>query len=211
MKSSRLAVMALAATVLLTGPAFGLRYLVQGPPAPKRPADKPPVSDPAEPPMTVLASYDDKAPDGAPRIPRGGRTGRPVAVAGGPKGVTLTLDTLGTWQGWSTLTFKNAAPPMRFTLRLAKMPSYDLGALTLASGNVSLTVESVSASPTTRYFDAKGRALKGPEGAAYTLTARRWDGEVDVEVRRAPGAALGKELTISWKSRLVYGGGLRGG
>ena len=91
------------------------------------------------------------------------------------------------------------------------MPSYDLESLTLVSGNVSLGLGHVSASPTTSYFDAKGRALKGPDGAAYILTARRWDGEVDIEVRRSSGPALGKELTVSWKSKLVYTGGLRGG
>ena len=30
-------------------------------------------------------------------------------------------------------------------------------------------------------------------------------GELDVEVRRAPGAALGKALTVSWTSNLGYG------
>jgi hypothetical protein len=193
MKTSRLAVMALATTVVLSGTAFGLRYLLPGPPAPKRPATLAAVSDPAEPPLKVEVST--------------GGPAKPVTAAG----TTLKFDTTGASHGQANLTFKNASPPMGFTLTLAKMPSYDLESLTIASGSLSLAVGPVSASPTTRYFDARGRALKGPDGAAYTLTARRWEGEVDIEIRRASGAAMRKELTVSWKSRLVYGGGLRGG
>jgi hypothetical protein len=32
---------------------------------------------------------------------------------------------------------------------------------------------------------------------------------VDVEVKRAPGAALGKELTVSWRGDLGRGRGLK--
>jgi hypothetical protein len=68
----------------------------------------------------------------------------------------------------------------------------------------------VSGSGTTKYYDARGRAQAAPEGAAYTVTARRWDGELDVEVKRAPGAALGKALTVSWKGNLGYSRGFLG-
>src|SRR5262245_19319516 len=112
MKSSRLAVMALAATVVLTGPALGLRYLLPGPPAPKRPAGKPPASDPAEPPLKAEVST--------------GGPARPVTAAG----TTLKFDTTAAPHGQAGLTFKGASPPMRFTLTLAKMPSYDLESLT---------------------------------------------------------------------------------
>jgi hypothetical protein len=204
------ALMAIVAAAV-AGAGFSPRVAVVPVPAPKRPVGKAPVADPAEPAMTVQATYDDQAPGGAPRIPRGGRggwTGRPVAVAAGPKGATLTLDTPGLWQGWAALTFKNSAPPMRLTLRLAKMPNYDLESLTLSSGTLSLAVGPVSASVTTKYFDARGREQDASEGAAYTVTARRWDGEVEVEVRRSRGASLGKELTVAWKSHLRHGRGL---
>jgi hypothetical protein len=155
-------------------------------PAPKRPPAKAIVSDPAEPPLTAEVSL--------------GGPAKPVTVAG----TTFKFDATSPWQGTAALTFKNA-PPMRFTLTLAKMPAYDLESLTLSSGGVSLAVGNVSASATTKYFDARGRAQNDPERAAYTVTARRWDGgEVDVEVRRAPGAALGKALSVRWKSNPGY-------
>jgi hypothetical protein len=97
---------------------------------------------------------------------------------------------------------------MRFTMRLARMHELDLEKLSLTSGRLSLDIGPVTASPTTRYFDARGRAQDAPEGAAYTVTARRWGGgEVDVEVRRAPGAALGKALTVNWRCNLNWGPG----
>src|SRR5262249_38961590 len=102
------------------------------------------------------------------------------------------------WLAVAALTFKGGAPPMRLTLTLAQMQQDDLGSLTLTSGKLSLQLGRVTAAPTTRYFDASGREQPGPERAAYTVTARRYNGEVDVEVRRAPGAALGKQLTVSW-------------
>src|SRR5262249_58664482 len=107
MKSSRLAVMALAAPVALAGPALGLRSLLPGPPAPKRPAGKPPVSDPAEPPLKVEVST--------------GGPARPVTAAG----TTLKFDTTGASHGQAGLAFKGASPPMRLTITLGKMPSYD--------------------------------------------------------------------------------------
>ena len=87
---------------------------------------------------------------------------------------------------------------MRLTLTLAQMQQYDLGSLTLTSGRLSLRLGRVTATPSTRYFDASGREQKAPERAAYTVTARRYNGEVDLEVRRAPGAALGRQLTVGW-------------
>jgi hypothetical protein len=153
--------------------------------------------------MTVEARH------GAVPVPEQSR--QAVAVASSARGTTLTLKTPGGWQGSTSLTFKNGAPPMRFSLILAQLPSYNLESLTVASGNLSLAVGPVSAGATTRHYDAAGRALKGPDGAAYTLTARRWDGEVDVEVRRAPGATLNKALTVTWRSNLVYGGDFLGG
>jgi hypothetical protein len=141
MKSSRLAVAALAVVAVLTGTAFGLRFVVPGQAAPKRPADKAPVSDSCEPPMTVEARY------GA--VPVAEQSRQAVAVTGSARGTRLTLTTPGGWQGQAGLTFKNASPPMRFTITLARMPSYDLESLTIASGSVSLAVGHVSASPTT--------------------------------------------------------------
>jgi hypothetical protein len=111
------------------------------------------------------------------------------------------VNTPGTWQGTAKLTFKGSAPPMRFTLKLARLPNHDLGELTLTAGALSLPVGRVTASATTRHFDAKGRAQDKAEGAAYTLTARRRDnGEVEVQVRRGPGAALGQALAVSWRA-----------
>jgi hypothetical protein len=189
MKSSNLAVAALVAGVALVGAARAKDIAVLAPPAPQRPAGKALVNDPAEPPLNV---------EGA------------AAVTGSARGTRLTLNTTGSSQGQAGLTFKNAAPPMRFSLTLAKMPSYNLETLTLSSGNLSLSVGPVSAGPTTRYFDASGRPQDAPERAAYTVTATRWaGGEVDVEIRRAPGATLGKALTVTWKSDLGHGRGLK--
>ena len=139
--------------------------------------------------------------------PLAGWAGRPVAVAAGPRGTTLTLDTPGSWQGRAALTFKGSVPPMRLALRLMKMPNYDQEVLTLTSGSLSLAVGPVTAGVTTRYFDARGRAQDAPEGAAYIVVARRWEGEVEVQVRRSRGVALGKNLTISWRSNVGYGYG----
>src|SRR5207249_539769 len=117
----------------------------------------------------------------------------------GAKGTTLTLNTPGSYRGTARLTFKNSAPPMRLTLRLARMPNQDLGELTLSSGALKLPVGAVGAGATTRHFDARGKGQETDSGAAYTVTARRRDnGTVDVLLRRGPGAALGKELTVSW-------------
>ena len=199
MRGSMLAV---AAAVILAGAAPGERCLLRplSQPASKRPAGLTAVADPAEPPMAVQASCD----EGGLRPPQSAWAGRPVAVAAGPKGTTLTLETPTWTQGRAALTFKNAAPPMRFSLRLLKMPPYDQEAFTLTSGTLSLAVGPVSASVTTKHFDARGREQRGPEGASYTVTARRWDGEVEVEVRRSRGAALGKELVVGWRSDLGY-------
>jgi hypothetical protein len=179
-------------------------------PAPKRPAALAPVSDPAEPPMTVGVHYDVNPPGRfVARTGRNASVARTLTVAGGARGTTLTLDTPGWRQGWATLTFKGAAPPMRLTMRLARLQELDLEKLTVSSGRVSLHVGPVTATPSTRYFDAMGREQKAPEGAAYTVTARRWGGgEVDVEVRRAPGAALGRELNVSWQAKVGLEQGL---
>jgi hypothetical protein len=187
MQSSRLAFVALAA-VALAGAARGKEIAPVPQPAPKRPPAKPLVSDPAEPPLKVEVSSG----------------GSGVAVASSARGTAVRFDTPGGWQGSAGLTFKDGAPPMRFSLTLAKMRSYDLESLTLVSGSLVLAVGPVSAAPTTRYYDARGRAQNAPERAAYTVTARRWDGELDVEVKRAPGAALGQALTVSWKCHLAW-------
>jgi hypothetical protein len=184
MQSSRLAVAALMAGVVLAGAARGEKMPVPTQPAPKRPASLAPVNDPAEPPLSAEVSSG----------------GSGLTVASSARGTTLKFNTPGTWQGSAALTFKRSAP-MRFTLTLAQMPSYNLEALTLTCGKVSLAVGPVSAGATTKYYDAKGKAQDAPEGAAYTVTARRWDGEVDVQVRRSPGAAL----TVSWRSDLGWG------
>jgi hypothetical protein len=197
----KLAIAAMTALVLVGTAGARLREVVAvTSPAPKRPAGTAPVADPAEPPLAVQASFD----NGAAPTP-GAR--RPVAVAGGPRNTTLTLDTPGLWHGSASLAFKGEAPPMRLSVRLMKMQAYDLQALTLTSGSVSLAVGPVTAGVTTRYFDARGRAQDAPEGAAYTVVARRWEGEVEVQVRRSRGVALGKNLTISWRSNVGYGYG----
>jgi hypothetical protein len=189
MKRSMLALVALAAAVAVAGAGFGKGIALVEAPAPKRPPAQAPVSDPAEPPLMVEA-----------------QGGAGLTVASSARGTALKLNASGSWQGSAALAFKSGAPPMRFTLTLARMPNCDLESLTLVSGSLSLAVGAVSASGTTRYYDARGREQKAPEGAAYTVTARRWDGELDVEVKRGPGAALGKALTVSWKGRIGYGG-----
>jgi hypothetical protein len=209
MKCSMPALAALA-VVVLAGTAGGENCLRRPPPrAPQRPAAKAPaaVSDPAEPPMTV--EYQINPP--GPSIPRDGRKGSVVGTltaASSAAGATLTLVTPGWRDGWATLTFQGAAP-MRLTMRLARLDELDLANLSLSSGKLSLTVGPVTATPRTRYFDRKGQAQDKAEGAAYTVTARRWaGGEVDVEVRRAPGAALGRALTVSWRCNPAWRGDL---
>jgi hypothetical protein len=194
MTTRRLAVAALAAAVF-AGPAGALRFPAPASPAPPRPAGAAPVSDPSEPQLSAEVSSG----------------GSGLTAASSARGTALKFSTAGAWQGSAALTFKGCAPPMRLTLTLAQMQRYDLETLTLTSGRLSLPVGRVTATPTTRYFDASGREQADPERAAYSVTARRYDGgEVDVEVRRSPGAALGKELTVSWRSHLVYEGGLLG-
>jgi hypothetical protein len=186
MKSRSLAVAALAA-VVFAGVASACRSLPPAPPAPPRPAGAAPVSDPAEPALRAEATF--------------GGPAQPVAVAG----TALKVNTSGAWQGSGSLTFQDAAP-MRFTLTLARMPNANLESLTLSSGTLSLAVGPVSAGSTTRYFDASGRVQDAPERAAYTVTATRWaGGEVDIQVRRAPGAALPKALTVTWSSDVGHG------
>jgi hypothetical protein len=160
--------------------------MIQGPNGRPR---RGPVSDPAEPALKAEATF--------------GGPAQPVTVAG----TALKVNTSGAFQGSGSLTLPGAAP-MRVKLTLAQMPNYDLETLTVTSGNLSLAVGRVSSGTTTRYFDAAGREQAGPEFAAYTVTARRYAGEVDVEVRRAPGATLGKELTVSWRGDLGRGRGL---
>jgi hypothetical protein len=154
-------------------------------------------SDPAEPPMQV-EMRSNSSPYG-----RAVNGGQKVEVASCARGTTLKLPTSGGYNGSASVTFKNSSPPMRFKMELSRMPSYDLQALTLTSGTVSLQVGAVSSSATTRYFNAKGQEQESSTGAAYTVTARRGDnGLVVVELRRAAGATLGKSLSISWQSNL---------
>jgi hypothetical protein len=187
MKTSRL-VLAVLAPVVLSGAA--LRELVPATsPAPKRPPAKALVSDPAEPPLKVEVAL--------------GGPAQPAAVAGSARGTTVKFNTTGSWQGSAKLTFKNCAPPMRFALKLAGAPPSDRLSLTLSAGPVSLRVADVTATAATRYFDDRGREQRTEEGAAYTLTARRAGTEVEAHLRRGPGAALGKELTVSWQGSVV--------
>jgi len=212
--SSKLMLAALVSGVALSAasgeaPVQLQRGIAARPGAPG-PAEKAPASDPAEPPLKVEVSYSSPgaggpgvggmAPRGiAVRGPGAAAGASSVSVATGAKGTTLTLSTPGSYRGTGKLTFKNSAPPMRLTLRLEGMPNQDLGELTLGSGALKLAVGAVGAGPTTRYFDARGKAQEADSGAAYTVTARRrGDGTVDVLLRRSPGAALGKELTLSW-------------
>jgi len=156
------------------------------------------ASDPAEPPMQVEMTS-------AAYHTRGGVNPQKVAVSSGARGTVLKLPTTGAYTGSAELTFKNSAPPMRFRIELTGLQSYDLSSLTLTSGSVSLAVGQVGTGGTTRYFDAKGKAQEGGEGAAYTVTAKRRDnGQVDVELRRAAGAKLGKSVSVSWQSQLDH-------
>jgi hypothetical protein len=187
MQSRRLAVAALAwATVALAGARAEMVEV-------KSTATS---SAPGEPPVKVEMSYLDSN-----RVAFPGD--RALAVASGPGGTALTLGGMPLWVGSAKLTFKNCAPPMRLTVKLAQLPTGDLSALSVTSGPLSLRLGPVGTSGTTAHFDARGKAQAKAEGAAYTLTARRRDnGEVEVQLRRGQGAALGKELTVSWQHDL---------
>jgi hypothetical protein len=196
---SRCLVPAAVALVVASAAAagFGKRPFIIVPPAP--PA-KAPVGDPSEPPLRAEVAYEDHG-----RAPAPGQ-GKRVSAVSSAKGTTLTLDTPGWYKGSAWLTFKEAAPPMRFTVRLACLHELDLESLTVRAGRLNLGVGPVGAGGTTKYFDAMGREQKAPERAAYTVTARRWGGGVvDVQLRRAPGAALSRELTVSWKGMIYLG------
>src|SRR5262245_25531525 len=84
------------------------------------------ASDPAEPPVKVEATFTNGAGQ--------------VSVDSGARGTTLKLATPGGWGGSAQLEFKGCAPPMRFAVRLSRMPDADLESLTLSSGTVSLQV-----------------------------------------------------------------------
>jgi hypothetical protein len=172
-----------------------------------------PTNDPAEPAPKVTVSFSHEVAAGVADlvVVRGARrpldTARAVAVASSARGTTLTGSTPGMGNGSAALTFKDGAPPMRFTLRLARMPANDLSSLSLTSGSLALPLGRVSTATTTKYFDARGKALDGPTGAAYTVKARRAAGAggndtVELQVRRAPGARLGKAFTVSWAGHI---------
>jgi hypothetical protein len=113
----------------------------------------------------------------------------------------LTVPTQPSWQGSTHLSFKNSAPPMCFTTRLTGMPNYDLTKLRLSSGSVTMQIGPVRTTAATRYFNARGQEQDGPTGAAYIVCAKRGEnGQVDVELRRAPGATQGKSLSLTWHS-----------
>jgi hypothetical protein len=154
-------------------------------------------SDPAEPPLQVEMSADGY-------YSTGQAGARKVTVASSARGTTLTLPTSGSYSGSARLTFKNTAAPMRFTTRRTGLPNYDFSSLRLSSDSLSLEVGQVGTTATTRYFDAKGRPQDSATGASYTVTAKRGDnGQVNVELRRAAGATLGKNLTIQWASAML--------
>jgi hypothetical protein len=154
-------------------------------------------TDPAEPPVQVEMT----SPGYYARA--GAAGGQKVEVTSGARGTTLKLPTSGAYTGSASVTFKNSAPPMRFKMQLSRLQNYDLQTLSLTSGSVTLQVGSVSTSATTKYFNAKGQEQDTAVGAAYTVTAKRGDnGQVDVELRRAAGATLGKSLTIQWGSAI---------
>jgi hypothetical protein len=176
--------------------------------------------DPAEPAPKVTVTFGGDAANAelqrAVRVR--GRLPAPVViedalkVAGSARGTTLTVNTPGSWNGSAKLTFAGA-PPMRFMVKLARMPNTDLDDLKLTSGSLTLPIGPLTAATTTRYFDAKGKAQAAPEGAAYTVTARRsGDTAVVIQLRRSPGARLDRALTVTWlKTRLILelsGGGL---
>lgn len=189
------------------------------PAAPNQQAKAPAqASDPAEPPLQVEVSYTNAggvmaARGFAPAGRAGARVAAPAAAAGqavkvasGAKGTVLALETPGAYSGTANLTFK-APPPMRFTMKLGRMPAYDLQALNITSGTTTLRVGAVGTSETTKYFARSGEALPSSTGAAYTVQAKRAaNGEVEVQLRRGAGAQLGKAVSLSWESNLNRGG-----
>jgi hypothetical protein len=145
-----------------------------------------------EPPLRARLSYDGRFFECRAPGPRD------AEVESGAKGTTVQVPTHGLGVGSASLTFLNCAPPMRFTVKLTGAQSYDLSRLTLTSGPLSLAVGGVG----TAYFDARGRRRDGPEGAAFTVRATRAaSGEVEVQVRRGPGATLGKTVSVGWQHR----------
>jgi hypothetical protein len=173
-------------------------------------------SDPGEPTLRVEVSFGNSANGGLPRAGRDTEKTQAVDVVSGARGTVLTLNTPGSWQGSANLTFKGGAPPMRFTLKLARVPNCNLSSLTLSSGSLALRVSNVTVGggQTTAYFDARGKPQDSATGAAYTLKARRKsNGEVEVQVQRGRGAALGKTLTVGWQCNIqgaVIDSGSRG-
>lgn len=191
-----LAGLACAALVPLARAEKRIQLAPQVQPPANAPATKLAPSDPVEPPVKVEATQSGDV--GARALQQAAGA---LEVSSGARGTTLKLTTLGGYAGSAKLTFKTAAPPMRFTLKLARLPAADLSSLTLTSGSLTLALGGVSTSATTKYFDARGREQATAHAAAYTIRASRADnGEVDIQVRRGPGAALDKSLGLSWQS-----------
>src|SRR5262245_58438577 len=97
----------LVAGVALTGAAQAKRKLPVRPPQTRGAKAPAPVSDPAEPPLKVEATF---ARPHEPASPR-----QSVEVTSSARGTVLTLNTPGSWRGSASLTVKGAAPapPMR--------------------------------------------------------------------------------------------------
>src|SRR5262245_36700703 len=73
-----------------------------------------------------------------------------VQVTSNARGTILTLATPGGYSGSANLTFKNTAPPMRFTMQLTGMPEYDLHRLSVSAGRITLAVGAVGTAATTK-------------------------------------------------------------
>jgi hypothetical protein len=172
MRIKTLTLAALAwATLGVAGALAGYGNFIALPPPPAGEAPKAPaaVNDPAEPLLQVEMT------SSAGNFRRGGGGGQKVEVASSARGTTLKVPTSGGYNGTADLTFKNGAPPMRFTTRLTGMQNYDLQSLSITSGSLTLQIGQVGTSATTKYFNAKGQVQQGATGAAYTVTARRCD------------------------------------
>src|SRR5262245_26532498 len=103
-------------------------------------------------------------------------------VESGYKGTTVQVPVYSLSRGTAQLVFKNAAPPMRFTMKLTGGQSADLSALSLTSGSLTLAIGPVGEAEVTRAFDAKGRAWHRGKGAAYTVRAKRTGSAIEVEL-----------------------------
>lgn len=164
--------------------------------------------DPAEPAPRLLVVFGGDAllaTFKGPADPLADR--RTHEVISGARGTTVKVNTPGTGQGVAMLKFEGCAPPMRFVVKLSRVPANDLRELAVVSGRLKLELGGGGSVARWRYFDGDGRELESSDGAAYLVRGGRDKGkDITVELHRRPGATLDKTVSLTWDARRLVRG-----